>query len=156
MRLKDFLRSQVGKRRSEVFTGRATSPSSVKLQLKWRQMNIINERKLAARATELGNSVSPHVFDELVALALSPSALVRWLAASALGKLAGIVPAEPAVRILKPLLADAHPQVRQYAAKALGAFGTDAEAVLHDLRDMYKNPNNRGICGKTRFLFTRV
>jgi hypothetical protein len=37
-------------------------------------------------------------------------------------------------------LADAHPQVRQYAAKALGAFGTAAESALPDLRDLFRNP----------------
>lgn len=106
-------------------------------------MNIVNERKLAARATELGNSARPQAFDELVELTRSTSALVRRLAGSALGKLAGIVPADLAVCTLQPLLADDHPQVRQYAAKALGAFGAYAEAVLPDLRDMYRNPNEK-------------
>jgi hypothetical protein len=40
-------------------------------------------------------------------------------------------------------LADLHPQVRQYAAKALGAFGTAAEDALPDLRDLYKNPSEK-------------
>jgi len=69
--------------------------------------------------------------------------LVRRLAASALGKLAGIVPAGSAVKALHPLLRDEHPQVRQYSAKALGAFGADAKAVLPDLRDLYSNPVER-------------
>jgi hypothetical protein len=38
------------------------------------------------------------------------------------------------------MLADAHPQVRQYAAKALSAFGAAAEPALPDLRDLYRNP----------------
>ena len=50
---------------------------------------------------------------------------MRRLAASAIGKLAGIAPAVEAVRTLQPLLCDRHPQVRQYAAKALGAFGAE-------------------------------
>ena len=64
----------------------------------------------------------------------------RTLAASALGKLAGLVPADAAVQALVPLLSDVHPQVRQYVAKALGSFGAHAEPALPDLRDLYRNP----------------
>jgi hypothetical protein len=103
-------------------------------------MNIGNERKLAARAKELGESASPASLNELVELTRSESPLVRRLAASALGKLAGIVAAKPAVKTLHPLLSDTHPQVRQYSAKALGAFGAHAKDVLPDLRDLYKSP----------------
>lgn len=106
-------------------------------------MNIANERKLAARATALGNSADATGFAELVELTRSESALARRLAASALGKLAGIVPAVAAVESLRPLLADAHPQVRQYAAKALGAYGAHAGNVLPDLRDLLRNPAER-------------
>jgi hypothetical protein len=45
-----------------------------------------------------------------------------------------------AVSTLVPLLRDAKPQVRQYAAIALGAFGTDARDALPDLRDMAISP----------------
>jgi DNA-directed RNA polymerase subunit RPC12/RpoP len=38
------------------------------------------------------------------------------------------------------MLSDPHPQCRQYAAKALSAFGAAAEASLPDLRDLYRNP----------------
>lgn len=103
-------------------------------------MHISNEKKLAARATELGKSARPEVFDELVELTRSESPLVRRLAASALGKLSGIVPADAAVCSLHPLLHDEHPQVRQYSAKALGTFGAAAKDVLPDLRDLYKSP----------------
>ena len=103
-------------------------------------MHISNEKKLAARATELGQSASPDVLDELETLVRSESPLVRRLAASALGKLSDIVSAEPAVRALHPLLQDTHPQVRQYSAKALGAFGAHAKDALPDLRDLYKSP----------------
>ena len=103
-------------------------------------MHISNEKKLAARATELGNSARADAFGELEELVGSESPLVRRLAASALGKLAEIVPAGPAVKALHPLLQDAHPQVRQYSAKALGAFGAAAKEVLPDLRDLYKSP----------------
>ena len=106
-------------------------------------MDIANERKLAARSTELGNSANPTAFEELAELSCSASPLVRRLAASAIGKLAGIVPSNRSVEVLHPLLRDLHPQVRQYAAKALGAFGADAEAVLPDLRDIYRNPNEK-------------
>ena len=103
-------------------------------------MDIRNERKLAARAKELGESADASALAELAGLIRSGSALVRRLAASALGKLAGIVDSAASVDLLRPCLADPHPQVRQYAAKALGAYGTAAAGVLDDLRDMYKNP----------------
>lgn len=103
-------------------------------------MHISNEKKLAARATELGKSADATSFPELSELTRSESPLVRRLAASALGKLSGIIPAEPAVQVLHPLLQDNHPQVRQYCAKALGAFGAAAKDALPDLRDLYKSP----------------
>jgi len=87
----------------------------------------------------LGESADAGAFDELVTLTRSESALVRRLAASALGKLAGIVPAEQAVQVLQPLLGDRRPQVRQYSAKALGGFGAAAVDVLPDLRDLYRS-----------------
>lgn len=106
-------------------------------------MNSANEKKLAARATELGKSADASAFDELAPLANSASPLVRRLSASAIGKLADLVDAAAAVMVLQPLLRDAHPQVRQYAAKALGAFGAAAKGSLPDLRDLYSNPVER-------------
>jgi len=106
-------------------------------------MNNANEKKLAKRATELGNSADPNAFPDLVELLASESPLVRRLAASAIGKLSGIVPAAAAVEALHQLLRDEHPQVRQYSAKALGAFGAAAKAALPDLRDLYSNPVER-------------
>ena len=103
-------------------------------------MNLTNERKLAARAKELGESADSDALDELVMLTHSASPLVRRLAASALGKLSGVVAAAPAVQALHPLLSDVHPQVRQYSAKALGAYGTQAKDALPDLRDLFKSP----------------
>jgi len=91
----------------------------------------------------LGESADPGAFDELVRLTGSTSARVRRLAASALGKLAGIVEPDAAVQTLRPLLADTHPQVRQYTAKALGAFGVHARDALEDLRDLYRNPQEK-------------
>ena len=106
-------------------------------------MNTANEKKLAARATMLGNSADRQAFPELKEMTGSESPLVRRLAASAIGKLAGIVPAEQAVPVLRPLLADKHPQVRQYTAKALSACGAHAKEALHDLRDMLRNPGEK-------------
>ena len=103
-------------------------------------MNIANERRLAARAKALGESASAGAFGELAELTHSASPLVRRLAASALGKLAGVVDSTASVDLLRPLLVDLHPQVRQYAAKALGAFGVAAADALPDLRDIYRNP----------------
>ncbi len=106
-------------------------------------MNVNNERQLAAHAKDLGESADARAFDELSALSRSPSPLVRRLAASALGKLAGIVDSAASVDLLRPLLTDSHPQVRQYAAKALGAFGPSAEPALPDLRDLFQNPEEK-------------
>jgi hypothetical protein len=106
-------------------------------------MNSANEKKLATRATELGKCADPDAFFELTGLVASESPLVRRLAASAIGKLAGIVPAGSAVAALLPLLRDEHPQVRQYSSKAMGAFGADAKVALPDLRDLYSNPVER-------------
>ena len=106
-------------------------------------MNKANEKQLAKRAADLGRSADPKGFPQLADLTASASPLVRRLAASAIGKLAGIVPAGPAVRVLHPLLGDEHAQVRQYSAKALGAFGSAAKDALPDLRDLYSNPVER-------------
>lgn len=106
-------------------------------------MDRVNESALANRATALGKSADPSAFGELADLTLSASARVRRLAASAIGKLAGIVPVHRAVQTLRPLLADTHPQVRQYTAKALGAFGAHAKNALEDLRDLYRNPQEK-------------
>ena len=98
------------------------------------------EKTLVARVKALGESADPAVLSELTGFCASPSALVRRLAASALGKLAGVVDAAQSVDVLLPLLSDTHPQVRQYAAKALGAFGTASEKALPALRDLFRNP----------------
>lgn len=106
-------------------------------------MNIGNERKLASHIKILGESASADVFSELAGHTGSESPLVRRTAASAVGKLAGIVDSAASVDLLQPLLADEHPQVRQYAAKALGGFGTASSCALDDLRDMYRNPEEK-------------
>lgn len=104
-------------------------------------MRYETERTLAARVKTLGESADAAASAELAAFCASPSPMVRRLAASALGKLAGVVEAAQSVEVLLPLLADKHPQVRQYAAKALSAFGAAAEKALPVLRDMLRNPS---------------
>ncbi len=98
------------------------------------------EKQFRERAVELGNSGDPASLPELVALTRSPAANVRRLAASAIGKLAGLANAEEAVAALQPMLQDIFPQVRQYAAKALSAYGAAAKCALSDLRDMAISP----------------
>lgn len=98
------------------------------------------ERQFRERAVELGNSGDPSALPELSELTRSPVANVRRLAASAIGKLAGLADGASAVSALVPLLRDAKPQVRQYAAKALKSYGADAKEALHDLRDIADSP----------------
>lgn len=98
------------------------------------------EKQFRERAVELGNSGDPAALPELAELTLSPAANVRRLAASAIGKLAGLADAKNAVTALQPLLQDSYPQVRQYAAKALGCYGSAAKVALADLRDMAISP----------------
>ena len=93
------------------------------------------------RALELGRGTDPGALTELIGHLSLPSAEIRRLAASALGKLAGFG-ADPAtaVRALAPVaLRDPHPQVRQYALKSLKCYGAAAQAHLHDLDDLVRN-----------------
>lgn len=98
------------------------------------------EKQFRERAVELGNSGDPSALPELVELTHSPVANVRRLAASAIGKLAGLTNSKRAVSALVPMLRDAKPQVRQYAIKALKAYGTPAKCALSDLRDIAISP----------------
>lgn len=112
-------------------------------------MDTKSEKRFRERAVDLGNSGDPSALPELVELTGSPAANVRRLAASAIGKLAGLVAAEAAVSALVPMLRDPKPQVRQYAASALSTFGSAAKSALPDLRDMAIRPiekeyNNTG------------
>lgn len=93
------------------------------------------------RALTLGRSSDPSALPELANLAAMPSAEVRRLAASAIGKLApfGANPAT-ALQALAPVaLRDAHPQARQYALKAIKAYGAAAKDHLRDLDDLAQN-----------------
>ena len=98
------------------------------------------EKRFRERAVELGNSGDPSALMELIELTHSPAANVRRLVASAIGKLAGLAEAKAAVVALQPMLQDTYPQVRQYAAKALSAYGAEAKCALADLRDMAISP----------------
>jgi hypothetical protein len=98
------------------------------------------EKQFRERAVALGNSGDPAALPELTELTRSPVANVRRLAASAIGKLAGLADGKEAVAALQALLRDSHPQVRQYAAKALGFYGAAARCALADLRDMAISP----------------
>lgn len=98
------------------------------------------EKQFRERAVALGNSGDPAVLPELTELTRSPVANVRRLAVSAIGKLAGLADGKEAVAALQALLRDSHPQVRQYAAKALGLYGAAARCSLADLRDMAISP----------------
>jgi len=108
-----------------------------------RQMDKRTEKKLRDRAYWLGESRDAKALPELLELLNAPSAQVRRLSASALGKLAGLVPVEEVLPALTERLRDTHPQARQYAVKALSSYGTAAKPALHDLRDMVENPTEK-------------
>jgi len=100
------------------------------------------EKRLSQRAVAIGREGEVAAFGELLELLGSSSANARRLAASALGKLAWMgVDKRSAVAALAPLvLGDPHPQTRQYAIKALRAYGLAAQGVVHDLKDIAGNP----------------
>ncbi len=93
------------------------------------------------RALELGRGTAPASLPELIRLLALPSAEIRRLAASAIGKLAAFgAEASSAVTALAPVaLRDPHPQAQQYALKALKLYGSAACAHLHDLDDLAAN-----------------
>lgn len=112
-------------------------------------MKFSTAQTLASRLKALGESASADGFEELITNCRSEAALVRRAAASAIGKLAGIADAATAVATLASMLNDTHPQVRQYAAKALSAYGAEAESVLPALRDLYRNPTEKDYVKRT-------
>lgn len=93
------------------------------------------------RALELGRDTNPDALPELTELLCFPSPEVRRLAASAIAKLAPFgADAALAIPALLPIaLRDPHPQVQQYALKALKSFGDAAAAHLADLDDLAHN-----------------
>lgn len=108
-------------------------------------MDLQQHHQCVRRAIALGRSQDPASLSELVGLLKMPSAEIRRLAASAIGKLSGFgVEPTMAVEALVPVAkADPHPQVRQYALKALKAYGAAAEIHLDDLRDIAENPEGK-------------
>lgn len=98
------------------------------------------EKRLSDRAVQIGRVGDPSGLPELISLSKTESQLVRRLSVSAIGKLAGLADTKSAVSALHSRLPDPHPQVRQYAIKALTSYGADSEIALHDLRDIVANP----------------
>ncbi len=99
------------------------------------------EKRLSDRAVAIGREGEVAAFGELLVLLRSSSDNARRLAASALGKLAWLgVDQAAAVAALTPVARrDPHAQTRQYAIKALKAYGVAARECLSDLRDMAAN-----------------
>lgn len=99
------------------------------------------EKKLSDRVVTIGREGNAAAFGELLEGLKSSSANVRRLSASALGKLAWLgVDQTAAVTALAPVArSDPHAQTRQYAVKALKAYGLASRECLHDLRDIARN-----------------
>lgn len=93
------------------------------------------------RALELGRGTDPAALPELILLLRFPSTEVRRLAASAIAKLApfGADPGSAIPALLPVALRDPHPQVQQYALKAIKTFGHHAAPHLADLDDLTNN-----------------
>ena len=100
-----------------------------------------HHQECVQRALALGRSADPDTLPELIHLLKMPSAEIRRLAASAIGKLAEFgANAQLAVDSLSPVaLHDPHPQTQQYALKALKTYGAAAKALLNDLDDLATN-----------------
>ena len=101
------------------------------------------EKECASRAVALGNAGDSAALAELIDLTASPSAQVGRVAVSAIGKLAGLADEKRAAQALRPRLRDTHPQVRQYAVKALASYGAASGPTLPDLRDMAANSSEK-------------
>jgi hypothetical protein len=103
------------------------------------------EKKLSDRAVAIGRDGEVGAFGELLQLLKSSSANARRLAASALGKLAwmGVDQAAAVTALAVVARRDPHTQTRQYAIKALKAYGAAAREYLHDLQDMAGNSSEK-------------
>ncbi len=103
---------------------------------------VLEQQRQRARALELGNSGEASGESELRQLLKSRFPEVRRLAASALGKLSGRSVNERLVVESLAFVAenDDHPQVRQYALKAICKFPSAAVVVLDKLRDIARDP----------------
>ncbi|HCE41930.1 MAG TPA: hypothetical protein DET40_00085 [Lentisphaeria bacterium] len=106
-------------------------------------MDRSTEKRLAERAVELGKIGRADVIFELVGMTKSDSFHVKRLAVSALGKLAGTANPTEVVPVLMEACRDRNPQVKQYAIKALSAYGADAAPALNDLLDISVNPSEK-------------
>ena len=104
--------------------------------------SVAEQKELRARALELGKSGDAGKASELTELLKSRFPEVRRLAASALGKLAASRPNETLVAfaLARAAEGDAHPQVRQYALKALAKYPAAAVAWLDMMRDVARDP----------------
>ena len=106
---------------------------------------VAEQQKLRARALELGNAPDGRGEAELRGLLKSRFPEVRRLAASALGKLSGH---QMNARLIAEVLTgvaetDDHPQVRQYALKALAKYPEAAFQHLSRLQDVARDPTLR-------------
>ena len=103
------------------------------------------EKQLSDRAVAIGRNGEVSAFAELIRLLHSSSANARRLAASALGKLAwsGADHAAAVAALIPVARRDPHTQTRQYAIKALKAYGAAAKDCLPDLRDMAANASEK-------------
>ena len=106
-------------------------------------MDAKRHHECVQRAIAMGRAGDPAALPELTRLLKMPSAEIRRLAASAIGKLSGFGadPAAAVAALIPVALGDPHPQARQYALKALKTYGGAAHAHLHDLRDLAADPN---------------
>jgi len=91
----------------------------------------------------IGREAEAIAVDEVLEFLGSSSPNVRRLSASALGMLAWMRADQVAAVAALTSVArrDPHPQTRQYAIRALKAYGAAAGSRLHDLRDLAVNPS---------------
>lgn len=94
-------------------------------------------------ALELGRAGEPGSLPMLLELLKAPSPEIRRLSASAIGKLAAAgADADMALAALLPAARhDRHPQVQQYAIKAIKVYGAAAEPCLTVLEEISANPS---------------
>ena len=107
--------------------------------------DVAEQKQLRARALEIGNTLDASAVDELLELLKCRFPEVRRLAASALGKLAPRHPNEVLVveSLARVAETDDHPQVRQYALKALSKYPEASISLLDRLRDLARDPDLR-------------
>jgi len=106
--------------------------------------SVAEQKELRARALELGRSGDASGALELTELIKSRFPEVRRLAASALGKIAASRPNETLVAyaLASAAESDSHPQVRQYALKALAKYPAAAVTWLDTMRDIARDPTS--------------